>query len=312
MNRLFNLKFCILILLVLPGVLVAQYERPGSASGQFLKIGVSPKATALGNSYIANTRVGAEAVYYNPAALPYIDNMSFTATHLEYFADVSHDFFAAARNFGRLGSFGLSLTSFRTDPMKVRTPLQPEGTGETFALSNYQVGLSYARSLTDHVTFGGTLKYVRMMLYADFVQSAYATDISILYTTGFRGFSFGMKIANFGSSVSFVNEQYPLPLGFSFGMKMNALEMDSHRATARFSVLKPNDGQTLLRGGLEWSFHDLLYARAGYHFNHDMATFAFGGGLNLDISQYQVGFDYAYADYQGLGAVNQFGIDIGF
>ncbi len=48
--------------------------------------------------------------------------------------------------------------------MKVRTPLQPDGTGETFYAGNYKFGLSYARFLTDRVTFGGTLNFVHMSL----------------------------------------------------------------------------------------------------------------------------------------------------
>ena len=40
-------------LLLVPGLLFGQYNRPGSTDAQFLKIGVSPRATALADAYIA-------------------------------------------------------------------------------------------------------------------------------------------------------------------------------------------------------------------------------------------------------------------
>ena len=57
-------------LLLLPALLFGQYNRPGSTDAQFLKIGVSPRATAMSDAYIAVVN-GAEATYYNSAALPW-------------------------------------------------------------------------------------------------------------------------------------------------------------------------------------------------------------------------------------------------
>lgn len=309
MKRFFLNKLLILILVFLPLIIFGQYERPGASSAQFLKIGVSPKASGMGDSYIAVAR-GPEAVYYNPAAITNIDGIGITATHNEWFAGVNHDFVAIAGNFGSLGAFGLSMTSFTSDVMKVRTPLQPEGTGETFFVSQYMVGLTYARRLTSHVSFGGNIKYLNLSLYKDFTQAAFATDISILYTTQFRDFCFGMKLANFGSSLNFVNEEYPLPQIFSFGMKMNVIESQNQILLASLTAEKPNDVRTLIRGGFEWSLSDMFFLRSGYNFNHDTATFSVGGGLKLNISNKNIGIDYSYTNYNELGGVNKIGIDL--
>jgi len=294
---------------LMPGLILGQYERPGSATGQFLKLGVSPRATAMANAYIA-IPTGAEAAYYNPAGLSLLTGPSVVATHSALFAGINLDYIAVAQSFGRIGAFGLSFTNFSTDPMPVRTPLQPEGTGETFYVSNIRAGLSYSRPLTDRVTFGGTVNYIRMSLYGPMTQDAYSSDIAVLYTTGYRGFRFGMKIANFGSSITFVNEQYPLPLNFSFGLAMNPVEGTNHNVTTTLSALKPNDGQTLLRSGVEWSVYKILFLRGGYAFNHDIASFSYGGGIQLTMVNYQFGFDYSYSDYGALGAIHRFGISL--
>ncbi len=303
------IKRILTLVILIPFFGYAQYERPGSATGQFLKIGVSARAAGMGGAYIAIAE-GAEGTYYNPAVLPYVKGISVSLMHNQWFAGVKHNFAALAYNVPNIGAFGLSVTALYTDPMKVRTPLQPEGTGETFYTADYRFGLSYARSLTNSVTFGGTISYLNMKLYEGFVENAVSADIAVLYNTGFRDFRFGLKIANFGSSVTFVNEEYPLPLNFTFGLGMNGLEMESQKVIVSLAAMKPNDGQTLLMGGMEWTYLNILSLRTGYKFNDDTATYSFGAGFNLNIKDYISMFDYSYSTYGLLGESHRFGINI--
>ncbi len=291
----------------MPSALSAQYQRPGSSDGQFLKIGVSARAAGLGEAYISVTD-GAEATYYNPAALARIPRADLVFTHTRWFAGINHDFAAVALSFGSVGTFALSGTAIYTDEMMVRTPLQPDGTGETFYAGNYQFGISYSRFLTDRVTLGGTIRYVYMSLYQDFNASAVAGDIAILYTAEFRGFRFGMKIANFGSEVTYVHESYPLPTNFQFGMSMNAIQREDQTAMVCVSAIKPNDGQPLGQIGVEWNWRRTFYLRGGYHLNYDIATYAFGAGLRLIISGYELQMDYSFSNYSLLGGAHRLGL----
>ncbi len=299
------------MIVFIPALVWSQYERPGSTDAQFLKIGVSPRAAALAGAYISIAD-GAEATYYNPAAISRIKNMDLCFTHTEWFAGINHEFAAAVKNFGTLGTFGLSVIALYTDEMKVRTPLQPDGTGETFYAGNYKFGLSYARFLTDRVTFGGTLNFVHMSLYSDFKANAVSGDIAVLYVTDFRGFRFGMKIANFGSEIKYVNESYPQPTNFQFGLSMNAIQTENQVLLAGFSAIKPNDGKPLGQLGVEWSYNHLLFLRGGYELNHEVATYSFGGGLNWRVSSYQLRVDYSYSDYSLLGGTHRIGLGFGF
>ncbi len=297
--------------LALPVVAWAQYERPGSTDAQFLKIGVSARGAGMGDAFIAVVD-GAEAAYYNPAALAWIPRNAVAFTHTGWFAGINHDFVAVAHTFGRSGTFALSATALYTDEMMVRTPLQPDGTGETFYAGNYRVGLSYARYLTDRVSFGGTLNYIRMSLYSDFVGEAVAADIGVLYVTHMRGFRFGMKIGNFGSEVKFVHESYPLPTNFTFGLAINAIDATAQTLIASFSAVKPNDGRPLGELGAEWGYQKLLYLRVGYRLNHDVARYSFGGGLHLELAGVHLRLDYAYSDFSLLGAAQRIGINAQF
>jgi len=297
----------ITLLLLLPTLLFAQYDRPGSTDAQFLKIGVSPRGTAMSDAYIAVVH-GAEATYYNSAALPLIKGTDIVFNHTIWFAGINHEFFAAAHNFGELGAVGVSVTALYTDEMKVRTPLQPEGTGETFYAGNYRIGLSYSRNLTDRVTFGGTFSYINMSLYKGFSANAVSVDIATLYVSNFRGFRFGMQISNFGSNVQYVNESYPLPTSFVFGLSMNAIDGDDHKLLVAMSAVKPNEGPPLAQVGGEWNYRNMFFVRGGYHLNHAVSTYSFGAGVKLGFSGYEFRFDYSYSNFLLLGAAHRFGI----
>lgn len=304
-------KRLILLSVVVVVPAYGQYQRPGSTDAQFLKIGVSARAAGMADAYIAATR-GAEAVHYNPAALAWIEGTAIAFNHTKWFAGINHEFVAVAHTFGRHGTFALSATSLYTDEMRVTTPLQPDGTGETFYAGNLRVGISYARYLTDRVTFGGSVNYIYMSLYKGFEADAWAADIAVLYVTHFRNFSFGMKIANFGTEVKFVHEEYPLPTTFTFGLAMNALESEQQKLLVSMSAFKPNDGKPLGQIGAEWNYRDLLFLRAGYRVNHDVARYAFGGGVQVGLGNYRLSFDYAYSDFMLLGAAHRFGANLTF
>ncbi len=297
----------LILILLLPIFVFAQYERPGSSSAQFLKIAVSPRAAGMGDSYISISE-GAEATHYNAAALAWIKNMDVAFSHTEWFAGINHEFASVAKTIERFGTFALSYTGLYTDEMKVRTPLQPDGTGETFYAGSYRIGMSYSRFLTDRVTFGTTINYINLSLYSDFSADAVAVDIATLYVTKFRNFRFGIKISNFGSEVKFVNESYPLPTNFTFGLSMNVVEMDKYKLLLSMTAIKPNDVRPIGLIGTELNCQDLFFLRTGFRFNHVIAKYSFGAGLKMNIIGYMLYFDYSYSDSGLLGGTHCLGI----
>lgn len=304
-------KSIVALITFLPICLFAQYERPGSSSAQFLKIAVSPRAAGMGDSYISVVE-GAEATHYNAAALAWIKNIDVAFSHTEWFAGINHEFVSAAKTFSRFGTFAVSYTGLYTDEMEVRTPLQPDGTGETFYAGSYRIGLSYSRFLTDRVTFGTTINYVNESLYSNFSADAVAVDIATLYVTKFRNFRFGMKISNFGSEIKFVNESYPPPTNFTFGLSVNVIDGNINKLLVSISATKPNDIQPLGLMGAEWNYKNVFFIRGGYCINHEIARYTFGSGLRFNIDKYKCNFDYAYSDFSLLGGSHCFGINLNF
>ena len=300
------------ILLVLTTVAYGQYERPGSTSAQFLKIDISPAAAAMGGSYYS-VASGATALYYNPAAIASMDkkfDVVFNKT--SWFADIDHDYSAVAYNYGRYGSFGLLLTRLITDEMKVRTPMQPDGTGETFFAGSYRLGFGYAKKMTDRVNFGGTINYIFISLFRDFKQEAATIELSADYDVGVRGMRFSMKIGNFGSSVKFVNEIYEMPTNFSFGLSGLILDSEKNYLLGSSSINKPNDGPPIGLIGLEYGLNKMIFLRGGYNIGHSTATWSAGAGVKFNLSSQLISADISFSDYSSLGIVNRFGLNLHF
>lgn len=301
------MKVAIIVVCLLPQVLSAQYERPGSSSAEFLNIGVHARAEAMAGAYLSIVD-GAEAVYYNPAALARIKGVDISFGYTSWFASIRHEFLSIALPIGLHNTFAISATALHTDEMKVRTPFQPDGTGETFYAGSYRLGISYSRQLTDHVSAGITANYIRLYLHHDFSENGYAGDIAVLYDTGIRNFRFALHLSNFGSQIKFVNETYPMPTSFSFGLSANALETDSQAFLVSISANKPNDGSPRLNIGGEYNYQDYVFLRAGYNFDDIVKSFAFGGGLKLEVGSHGFSVDYSYSDFGFLGGTPRFNI----
>ncbi len=302
------MKKIVFLILLFPWLAFSQYQRPGSTSAQFLKIGVSARAAGMSNAYISVVH-GPEAAYYNPAGLTGIKKIGVAFTHTSWFAGINHDFASLGVNLGHNTIIALSTTALYTDAMKVRTPLQPDGTGATFYAGSYRIGLSVARHLTNHVSFGTTFNFINIYLDQGFSKNAVAMDIGVLYTTHYHGFRFEMMISNFGSSIKFVNESYPPPTAFTFGLNFNALEFEHQQLMVTVAAEKPNDGKPTGKTGVEWTFNRLISLRAGYRLNSEVETFSAGFGLNLKVNNWPIRFDYAYSDFSDLGATHRFGIN---
>lgn len=300
-----------ILFLIIPSISFSQYQRPGSSVAQFLDIGVSARAEAMAGAFIS-VEEGAEGAYYNPAMLTSVKDFDAAFTYTRWFADINHEFFSIAKNIGRVGTFAFSMTALHTDEMIVRTPLQPDGTGETFYAGSYRAGISFASELTNHVSVGLTGNFIRLYLYKDFVENAYSGDIAVLYDVGVRNFRLGLKIANFGSSVKFVNEAYPMPTHFTFGMSANIIELEKQKVLLSITAKKPNDGSPQLASGLEYNFSELLFLRGGYNFDDVVRTYAFGVGANISFNSYLVSVDFSYNDFSDLGGVQRFSIAFQF
>ncbi|MFC2076033.1 PorV/PorQ family protein [candidate division KSB1 bacterium] len=321
---------CAAALLMVVGTADAQeFAKVGTFGLQFLKIGVGSRGIAMGESYIALSDNGAEAVFWNPAGLEYVERSSLMLSHTEWLADIRYDAAAVAHSLGVLGTVGLSFAMLGSGPMEVTTVDRQEGTGETFDTADYMIGLSFARALTNKFRVGFNFKYIRERLERE-SASTYAVDVGTIYYSGFRSLRMGMAIRNFGPEVQlsgsyfdFDNgvpladkseyEPFHLPLAFQFGLALDIFNRGHHRLIGATELYHPPDNLERINLGGEYTLMDFLAFRGGYSFRHDVKGPSFGLGIDYGLGQTShVRLDYAYTDFGILDMVQRVSLGIDF
>ena len=300
-----------LAVLLLAGLALGQ-AKVGTAAAQFLEIPVGARSVGMGDAFLA-TADDVSAVYYNPAGLTNLEYREVGFTHTMWPAGISHDFVAAAMPLPRLGgTVALSAIALTTGDMVERTVGNPEGTGRTFTASDLAAGVSYARDMTDRFSVGLTWRYIGEY-YADVKSHSWAMDIGALYRTSFQGLRIGMNFCNFGPDITMLNNAYPLPMSFHFGLAGELLDTDEHKVTLGWEGSHPNDNLEKFQVGTEYWYNDMFALRAGYKFGAwDADRLGVGAGAKIPVGSAKLKVDYSFSDMQELKSVHRFSLGFQF
>jgi hypothetical protein len=323
----------ILILLISCGNLFGQ-AKVGTAGVQFLKIGVSARAVAMGEAFVAVAN-DASALFYNPAGLIQLKNTEVILSHIDYPAGVAYDFVGAVYPMpGSNSVVGLSIGGLWTDEMEETTPLMPYGTGRTFRASDLAVGATVVKRLTDKFTVGGTVKFINENL-ADEAAYGWTADVGTFYETGWKRIVIAMMITNFGPDMNFVNDPFPMPMNFKVGGSIVALQNETSELTFVTEFSHPNDNLEMINLGVEYGWKNTFFLRGGRKINGwsrdawedyigdeqgkdpyieypvidedgalSLDGFSVGGGVNFESIGLTV--DYAYAEFAYFGAIHRY------
>jgi hypothetical protein len=316
----------LLLLLCWSSLIFADFDKVATTNAQFLKFGVGPRAMGMGGGFVALANDGT-ATYWNPAGLTSLKTMTSTLSHNTWVLDIKHDFLSLVLPTRENEWIGLSASSLTMGEQLVRTELDPdpEPDGLTYGVSDMAIGVSYARLITDRLSFGITGKFIHLTAYNE-KASAMAIDIGSILRTDFYGLKIGMALSNFGNDLKYEGrdlivkadidddlegnylndadlqtEPWPLPLMFRIGVAMDligvgdaVLQSDVSRMTFTLDADHPNDGPEHLNFGVEYGFRELIFLRGGYRHNYDLETFSMGVGIKIPLSgSNRIKLDYA-------------------
>lgn len=261
--------------------------RKGTAGAAELQIPVGARGVALGSAVAADVD-GAEAMFYNPAGMSGLGATDVLFSHTQYFADMRMNFAGVATKAGGLGVIGLSAKVLSVGDIVVTTEQAPDGTGEILTPTFSVLGLSWAKAFTDRVNFGATMNYVNENI-ANNTANGVAFDFGVQYSTDWNGFKLGMAIKNIGTSMRFSGPGFeiltrdpaadPNAGNRGWSISSSSFEMPSYFTLAScYDVARtPQQKLTLVaafqnnnfsgdnvRGGLEWTYRDLVMLRGSY------------------------------------------------
>jgi len=324
----------------------AQNKRTGTAAAPELLIPVGGRDLALGGSTIA-TSAGVEAIYWNPAGLGRLTRSAEGMfSSMSYIADINVTYGAVAGTFGDFGVVALSVKALDFGDIPLTTEDDPENVSERFFSPTYvTVGLSYARSLTDAISAGGSVKLVNEQV--DRVSSSgVALDFGVQYRglVGVSGLNLGVVVKNIGPQMKYEGpglyrdavagggrrpEQkyksdaasYELPSVVEIGLGYSATMGDNMlwNLTGSFTNNNLYLDEYRVGGELGVMMDDLrLFGRAGLGMvpqadsNTDIFGSTFGFGLGYLTGGLDLSVDYAYRQVEFFDANQVISIKVGF
>lgn len=330
------------LLLVFAQPVVGQrVSKVGTTAGEFLQIGVGPRATALGGAFVASSD-DASSLYWNPAGLAHLLDGELIAAHSEWLADINFDYLGVSLPVGALGTVGVSLTMLSVPEMIVRTEDRQEGTGETFDAGDMAIGVSIGRAVTDRFSVGLTAKFIQQRIWHS-TATGFAVDLGTQFRTDFfGGLVIGAALYNFGTDmrmsgrdlrtfvdpdprqlgnndrvpVNYELDRWSLPLNFQIGVSTHLIDSRMHRITLAVDALHPSSNFESVNAGLEYGFQNRFFLRGGYR---EIFLSGVEGGLAGGIGFHQPMFyggslklDYAYRTAGRLGGIHVIGLGATF
>ncbi len=320
--------------------IVTNVSKKGTTAASFLSIGQGARATSMGSAFVAMAD-DRSAIYWNPAGISDLQSAGVLVEHTNWIANVNYNFLAATYSLGNFGTIGLSFTSSSIQDMDVTTIEEPDGTGETYSVSDIAFSVSYSIKLTDKFSIGFNPKFIHQKIWR-MSASALAIDLGVKYVTPFDGIVLGMSISNFGTSMrmegksalvlydpdpqttgnngkipAFLQtDNWELPLNFRVGIAYKILNTKLHGLTIAVDALHPSDDYESVNIGAEYNFNDLIFFRAGYKslfLNSSEESFTLGIGFKqLLLGNLALKVDYAYEDFGRLSNIQKFSLSILF
>ena len=340
-------KILFINLLIVQIILAGQ----GSAGAKFLQINATTRGSANGGTLVARPGL-IDALSYNPATAATLTGANSIIHHSDYFVGMSFDYMSFAYNMPAIGTISMGLLGLLSGDIEETTELQPLGTGRTFTANDFAGFLSFARSMTDKFSGGGTIKYV-MQNIDKLTASGIVFDMGAIYKVGlFHDLTIGFSIRNFGGDMNYegenlqekiklsdnifeeedvrievVSDKYSLPISFDLGSSVTIPVRGKDKLISSVAVHNIADQAEFLSIGLEYNLGELMYFVLGHgnlngmfnnnatelELNGNMRGFTGGFGINLrPVFNTRSWLSYSFEDHKYFAPIHSFEITLTF
>jgi hypothetical protein len=261
------------------------------------------------------------AAFYNPAGIAEAAQPEAGFGYARWPADINLYAFSTVYPVGETGtSFGISLEYLGTS-LEETTEYHPQGTGRTFDYSDFALGFSAAKPITDRLSVGGTIKFLHEDLGSAIggpTLNGWLADAGTLYHIGALNGRLAISLLHFGPDLqpegSFQSHVRGEPVDYSafspptlfrVGLSLTAYEKGFHRVDTTSDVSHLSDNQETVRGGVEYGYQGRYFLRTGFDTGADAARFSAGGGLRFPWRNSNLCIDYAFTDGGPLLAIHR-------
>lgn len=300
--NIFNKYLFILSLLLI--ILKSYSFSAGTTAAEFLKIGVSPRASGMAGAFTAVSNE-TSGILYNPAGLGFIVSPEFQSIYSLWLGDVYSGFLGYSMPVYS-GTCGIGLQYLSSSSI----PKIEEGKSNgNFNFYDMAANLAYALRVNETLSIGFNVKDIQNKIDNN-IASTFSGDIGIISHTFTEGISCGFAAQNIFGRL----EEDKLPLTYRGGLSFKGFS-SSNYSEYNFSIeaVKPESSSLYYLAGFEHWGAGTLGLRAGYKYAADQKQRdAFdpisAWSIGISIRTRSLSFDYSYQPFSLLGIGHKFGV----
>jgi tetratricopeptide (TPR) repeat protein len=261
-------------------------------------IGSGVRAVGLGGGFVGLVD-DASAVYWNQAALAYLEHQEINLMHISLFEGTAYDAASYVYPHYKWGGIGISYMRLGTGDIIKRIDWNEF---DKFTFSTSQLIVGYGRKVEAGFAVGAALKIVNQSMdrestYGIAFDLSFVKPICDHLTTGMIFQDIIPSRLRLGQT----DESTPYDIMAGIGVR-NIFPIRGLRQNVNLAIEIPEERSVKLHAGFESIYREYFDFRAG--FDRDNLTFGFG----LYYSQFR--FDYAYRIMDGIADSHRFGLSV--
>jgi hypothetical protein len=182
--------------------------------------------------------------------------------------------------------------------------------------------VAYGAALNENLAYGAGLKFIYSRLSPqikelgidDGTGISFGGDLSLLYRLPGLRFQAGILVQNLGLDIVYNDQNQPedLPRNVKAGVSWRPLESQLNKLLLTTEITKNLvyvEGETILKGGIEYTYYDMASGRIGYIYDHEGRIENTTFGVGLKVKSMGLRFDWASVPQaEDLPRVNRFAI----
>jgi len=309
-GRYLNKILYITMIIAVCLIITSEYADAKEPDSTFLRISSDAKGAAMAGAQGAMTG-DVYAMHWNPAGLSNVLLNEFGASYQMAFQGINYSYLGYATLTNKMGAVG-GQVFFLSSGGITSTYENPDGsfagTGDSFSVADLGIGFTQAKSLTNSLAYGISVKILSHKVMDQHAFSL-AGDFGMIYQTLAKPLKIGAAVQNFSTEYRFINEYLREP----WNIRLSALysfENSPLVLASDYNMLL--DGSDTLSIGTEYRILDLIAFRAGVLLPPpDGLVSGLSGGLGINLFDlYQL--DYAVSLHSALGVNQRFSLVLRF
>lgn len=289
-------------------------NKVSTTGADILIVPIEPRALAMGQAYTGLS----DDIYglnYNPAGMVINPQCQGSLMYRNSIEDMFYGSGAFIWPLNRMNVLGVNISFFNQGSFEL---FKKDGTIQNMDIGNsYRIGLSYAHFFRKyHLALGSTLKLIKTEL-SSYSASGVAFDMGLLYSL--NSFSIGLAVRNMGNGLKYIKEEDPLPLIAKAGIAYRYILQRTQNPMAlvfTYDVVKDKQYEGIgFDTGLEFDYHDLIFARAGYQFKGDFSIQDNNGisaGLGIKYRKIQADYGFKLSSSDLVSTTHSFAVTYRF